>query len=101
MHETTRNHVENVVRKVKGHKLFSGRTFRGKFSTLNAALQTLGHSSLRAPPAPALRVLRAVAARLRARGAGQPPLDRPHASGGVTLSYNMRMGYNEESTAGL
>ena len=44
MHETTRNRVENVVRKVKGHKLFSGRTFRGKFSTLNAALQTLGHS---------------------------------------------------------
>ena len=44
--ETTRNHVKNVVRKVKGHKLFSGRTFRGKFSTLNAALQTLGHSSL-------------------------------------------------------
>ena len=43
MHETTRNRVENVVRRVKGHALFSGRVFKGKYSTLEAALQVIGH----------------------------------------------------------
>ena len=43
MHEGTRNRVENVIRKVKGHKLFSGRTFTGKYETLEAALHVIGH----------------------------------------------------------
>ena len=43
VHEATRNRVENVVRKVKGHRLFSGRVFKGKFETLNAALTIIGH----------------------------------------------------------
>ena len=43
VHEGTRNRVENVIRKVKGHKLFSGRTFRGKYETLEAALHVVGH----------------------------------------------------------
>ena len=43
VHEGTRNRVENVIRKVKGHKLFSGRTFTGKYETLEAALHVIGH----------------------------------------------------------
>ena len=35
--------MENVVRKVKGHNIFSGRVFKGKYETLEAALQVIGH----------------------------------------------------------
>ena len=43
VHESTRNRVESVVRKVKAHKLFSGRVFKGKYETLRAALHVVGH----------------------------------------------------------
>lgn len=44
MHEYTRNRVENIARKVKEHKLFSGRVYKGKYSTLKHLLHTIGHS---------------------------------------------------------
>ena len=34
---------ENVVRRVKGHRLFSGRVYKGKYSTLRSALKIIGH----------------------------------------------------------
>ena len=42
-----RNRVENLVRNVKRHTIFSGRTFKGSFSfrTLNPALQVIGHAA--------------------------------------------------------
>lgn len=43
MHECTRNRVENVVRRVKGHRLFSGRVYKGTFGTLRSALKIIGH----------------------------------------------------------
>jgi|TARA_B110001469_G_scaffold122012_1_gene132097 hypothetical protein len=32
-----------MVRRVKGHRLFSGRVYKGKFSTLRSALKVIGH----------------------------------------------------------
>ena len=43
MHESTRNRVENVVRRVKGHRLFSGRVYKGKLGTLRSSLKIIGH----------------------------------------------------------
>ena len=31
-----------MVRRVKGHRLFSGRVYKGKFSTLRSALKVIG-----------------------------------------------------------
>ena len=37
------SHQEAVVRRVKGHRLFSGRIYKGTFQTLRAALKIIGH----------------------------------------------------------
>ena len=41
VHEGTRNRAENVIRKVKGHKLFSGRTFHDNGSYVGPWIKAL------------------------------------------------------------